>query len=67
MKKRVGLARAMALDPEVVLYDEPTTGLDPIMSDVINELSAHPSPRRCDQHRRDARHCSRSARWLTGS
>jgi phospholipid/cholesterol/gamma-HCH transport system ATP-binding protein len=38
MKKRVGLARAMALDPEVVLYDEPTTGLDPIMSDVINEL-----------------------------
>ncbi len=41
MKKRVGLARAMALDPEVVLYDEPTTGLDPIMSDVINELILH--------------------------
>jgi phospholipid/cholesterol/gamma-HCH transport system ATP-binding protein len=38
MKKRVGLARAIAIDPEVVLYDEPTTGLDPIMSDVINEL-----------------------------
>jgi phospholipid/cholesterol/gamma-HCH transport system ATP-binding protein len=38
MKKRVGLARALAVDPEVMLYDEPTTGLDPIMSDVINEL-----------------------------
>jgi len=38
MKKRVGLARAIAMDPEVVLYDEPTTGLDPIMADVINHL-----------------------------
>lgn len=38
MKKRVGLARAIAMDPEILLYDEPTTGLDPIMADVINEL-----------------------------
>ncbi len=37
-RKRVGLARAIALDPEIILYDEPTTGLDPIRSDVINEL-----------------------------
>ena len=37
-KKRVALARAIALDPKVILYDEPTTGLDPIRSDVINEL-----------------------------
>lgn len=38
MKKRVGLARAIAHDPQIMLYDEPTTGLDPIMADVINEL-----------------------------
>jgi phospholipid/cholesterol/gamma-HCH transport system ATP-binding protein len=37
-RKRVGLARALALTPEIMLYDEPTTGLDPIMTDVINEL-----------------------------
>ncbi len=38
MKKRVGLARALAMSPQVMFYDEPTTGLDPVMSDVINEL-----------------------------
>ncbi|HEA47519.1 MAG TPA: ABC transporter ATP-binding protein [bacterium] len=38
MKKRVGLARAIAMDPEIILYDEPTTGVDPIMGDAINEL-----------------------------
>ncbi len=37
-KKRVALARAIALDPSVILYDEPTTGLDPVRADVINEL-----------------------------
>ncbi len=38
MQKRVGLARAIAVEPEIVFFDEPTTGLDPIMADVINDL-----------------------------
>jgi phospholipid/cholesterol/gamma-HCH transport system ATP-binding protein len=38
MKKRVSLARAIAMEPEILLYDEPTTGIDPIMADAINEL-----------------------------
>lgn len=38
MRKRVGLARAIVLDPEIILYDEPTTGLDPVMSKAIDEL-----------------------------
>jgi phospholipid/cholesterol/gamma-HCH transport system ATP-binding protein len=38
MKKRVGLARAICNEPKIILYDEPTTGLDPINADVINDL-----------------------------
>jgi phospholipid/cholesterol/gamma-HCH transport system ATP-binding protein len=41
MQKRVGLARATAADPEIIFFDEPTTGLDPIMADVINNLIAN--------------------------
>jgi len=41
MQKRVALARAIALDPEVILYDEPTTGLDPLHADDINDLIIH--------------------------
>ena len=38
MRKRVGLARALAMNPDIILYDEPTTGIDPIMGDIINDL-----------------------------
>jgi phospholipid/cholesterol/gamma-HCH transport system ATP-binding protein len=38
MKKRAALARAVALDPDIVLFDEPTTGLDPVTSDAIDDL-----------------------------
>ena len=38
MRKRAGLARALAMNPEIILYDEPTTGIDPIMGDVIDSL-----------------------------
>jgi phospholipid/cholesterol/gamma-HCH transport system ATP-binding protein len=38
MQKRTGLARALALDPEIIIYDEPTTGLDPILTEMVDEL-----------------------------
>lgn len=41
MKKRAGLARAIAADPEILFFDEPTTGLDPLMGDIINDLIIH--------------------------
>ena len=41
MQKRVALARAIAAEPEIIFFDEPTTGLDPIMADVINDSSSN--------------------------
>ena len=41
MKKRVGLARAICMAPQIILFDEPTTGVDPIMGDIINDLIRH--------------------------
>jgi phospholipid/cholesterol/gamma-HCH transport system ATP-binding protein len=40
MRKRVGLARALALDPEILIYDEPTTGLDPVLTEMVDNLIA---------------------------
>ena len=60
MRKRVGLARAVAMDPQYILYDEPTTGLDPITADAIDP--AHPQPAEAARRhvgRRDPRHDQR--------
>ena len=75
MQKRVGLARAIATQPEILFFDEPTTGLDPIMADVINELIArsvraarrdrgldHPRPRAARARSPTGSPCSTRAR-----
>ncbi len=49
MRKRVGLARALALEPEIMLYDEPTTGLDPITTKMVNELIVETAHRNKDK------------------
>ena len=61
MQKRVGLARAIAADPEIIFFDEPTTGLDPIMADIINDL-VDLDGQECGRHRafHHARHGERA-------
>jgi phospholipid/cholesterol/gamma-HCH transport system ATP-binding protein len=49
MRKRVGLARALALEPQIMLYDEPTTGLDPITTHMVNDLIQSTSERNKDR------------------
>ncbi len=60
MKKRAGLARAIVMEPQYILYDEPTTGLDPITGDAINDLILKLQTRAGrDQHRGHPRHAQR--------
>jgi phospholipid/cholesterol/gamma-HCH transport system ATP-binding protein len=63
MRKRVGLARAIIYEPQIVLYDEPTTGLDPIVSDSIDKLIMRVRDRlEGDDGGGHARHAQRAAR-----
>ena len=63
MRKRVGIARAIALRPKYILYDEPTTGLDPVTSAVIDQLMIRMRDRaRRHEHRHHARHAQRVPR-----
>ena len=80
MQKRVGLARAIATDPAVIFFDEPTAGLDPILADVINELIRelvtemgatadhhHPRHDHGPHRRRPRRHAARRRRPLAAA
>src|SRR3546814_3490925 len=57
MQKRVALARAIATEPEIIFFDEPTTGLDPIMSDVINDLIV----KRSEEHTTELQYIMRTS------
>ena len=64
MRKRAGIARAIALRPKYILYDEPTTGLDPVTSAVIDDLMLRMQRQLgVTEHRHHSRHAQRVHRW----
>ena len=71
MKKRAGLARAMVLDPEIVLFDEPDSGLDPVRVAYLDELvltpSARPAPRSSSSPTTSRPCCGRPTTWVCSS
>ncbi len=66
MKKRVGIARAIAVEPEIMLYDEPSSGLDPVVASVIDGLILYLADDWGSRRSSYRTTCATSSRWRTG-